>query len=226
MFVRPVPRIIVPADKALPGRSQRPYQLSGIHAVLGTAVEGPSPSWPEGTEVLYVAMGCFWGAEKRFWSLPGVVSTAVGYQGGHTTHPTYEEVCTGKTGHTESVMVAYDPLILSTWDVLRVFWENHDPTQGHRQGNDIGTQYRSAVYWTTSEQAALVERSAQVYSEQLLARGFDPITTEMLPADAVPFYWAEEMHQQYLHKVPFGYDCHAHTGILLPEQAEVAADLG
>jgi peptide-methionine (S)-S-oxide reductase len=218
MFLRPVPRSIITEDKALPGRPQRPFTISPIHAVLGTPLEGP---WPDGTQVLYVGMGCFWGAEKRFWSLPGIVTTAVGYQGGHTAHPTYEEVCSGATGHAENVLVAYDPQRLSTWDVLRVFWENHDPTQGHRQGNDVGTQYRSAVYWTSAEQGELVHRSAAAYEAELLARGFDPITSDMRPADGLPFYYAEDYHQQYLHKIPHGYDCHAHTGIHLPDLAAV-----
>ena len=140
--------MVGPQD-ALPGRDARPYPVPRLHAVLGTPLEGP---WPEGTQVLYVAMGCFWGAERVFWQLPGVVTTAVGYQGGHTPNPTYEETCTGRTGHTEAVLVAYDPAKISAEKLLRTFWESHDPTQGYRQGNDVGTQYRSAVYWTTDEQ--------------------------------------------------------------------------
>lgn len=211
-------RVIDP-DRALPGRPDYAFELAHVHDVLGTSMQAPFPS---GVVSLYLGMGCFWGAEKRLWQLRGVHTTAVGYQGGTTPHPTYEEVCTARTGHAEMVMVAYDPSVLGTVDVLRVFWENHDPTQGMRQGNDIGTQYRSAVYWTTPEQQHLVERSAAAYDEVLRSEGFDPITTELGPAvdggELVrPFYYAEPYHQQYLHKHPHGYDCHAHTGILLPE---------
>jgi len=210
---------VVPADQALPGRPDYPYELAHIHDVLGTSMIGPFPS---GVVTLYLGMGCFWGAEKRLWQLPGMHTTAVGYQGGTTPHPTYQEVCTARTGHTEMVLVAYDPSVVSTIDVLRVFWENHDPTQGMRQGNDVGTQYRSAVYWTTPEQQSLVERSAAAYDDVLRAEGFDPITTELGPALAAGevvrhFYYAEPHHQQYLAKNPHGYDCHAHTGILLPD---------
>jgi len=189
--------------------------------VLGTPLLEP---FPAGVERLYLGMGCFWGAEKRLWQLPGVFTTAVGYQGGLTPHPTYEEVCTGRTGHSEIAMVAYDPARIGTLEVLRLFWENHDPTQGMRQGNDVGTQYRSAVYWTTDEQEDLARRSAAAYSRVLDAEGFDPISTELGAAsvgDEIvrPFYYAESYHQQYLAptKNPHGYDCHAHTGILLPE---------
>lgn len=219
MFWRPTPRSIVSEQQALPGREHRPFQLQGTHAVLGTPIEGP---WTPGTAVIYLGMGCFWGAEKKFWRLPGVVTTAVGYQGGYTPHPTYEEVCTGSTGHTENVLVAYDPSVISTLDILKVFWENHDPTQGYRQGNDIGTQYRSALYWTTAEQKDLAERTCRAYDDVLRARGFDPITTEIADASTRPFYYAEDYHQQYLHKVPHGYDCHAHTGIDLPAIATTA----
>jgi peptide-methionine (S)-S-oxide reductase len=210
-----------PERSMLPGRPDYGYGLAHTHEVLGTPLMGP---FAPGIERLYVGMGCFWGAEKRFWPLPGVFTTAAGYAGGATPHPTYREVCTGLTGHAEMVMVAYDPQTLGTLDILRVFWENHDPTQGMRQGNDVGSQYRSAVYWTNAEQRDLVERSAAVYNEVLLAEGFEAITTEMAPAvdDGVwvrPFYYAEPHHQQYLAptKNPHGYDCHAHTGILLPD---------
>jgi peptide-methionine (S)-S-oxide reductase len=148
---------IVPPDRALAGRPDYDYALARTHDVLGTSMLEP---FPPGVVRLFLGMGCFWGAEKRLWQLPGVHTTAVGYQGGTTPHPTYGEVCTGMTGHAEMVMVAYDPDFVGTVDVLRVFWENHDPTQGMRQGNDVGSQYRSAVYWTTPEQQALVERSA------------------------------------------------------------------
>src|SRR6188472_4830747 len=141
-------------EEALPGRSSRPFRVPSTHEVLGTPLEGP---WPEGTEVLYVAMGCFWGAERVFWQLPGVVTTAVGYQGGYTPNPTYEETCTGRTGHTEAVLVAYDPARTDPELLFKAFWENHDPTQGMRQGNDVGSQYRSAIYWTTPGQQAAAE---------------------------------------------------------------------
>jgi peptide-methionine (S)-S-oxide reductase len=212
---------LVSDDRALPGRPSYDFELARVHEVLGTAL---LPPFPAGVVQLYLGMGCFWGAEKRLWQLPGVHTTAVGYMGGFTPHPTYPEVCTGRTGHAEIVMVAYDPQVVGTIDVLRVFWENHDPTQGMRQGNDVGSQYRSAVYWTTHEQQALVERSAVAYDEVLRAEGLDPITTELAPAvddgELVrAFYYAEAYHQQYLAptKNPHGYDCHAHTGILLPE---------
>lgn len=206
-------------ERALSGRPQYDYELARVHDVLGTSMLGP---FPPGVVTLYLGMGCFWGAEKKLWQLPGVHTTAVGYQGGATPHPSYHEVCSAKTGQAEMVMVAYDPSLVGTLDVLRVFWENHDPTQGMRQGNDVGSQYRSAVYWTTSEQQALVERTAAAYDEVLQAEGLEPITTELGPAvedaDTIrPFYYAEPYHQQYLHKNPHGYDCHAHTGILLPD---------
>jgi len=205
-------RMVTPED-ALPGRAARPFSVPATHAVLGTPLEGP---FPEGMQSLYVGLGCFWGAEKRFWRVPGVYTTAVGYQGGITPNPTYEEVCTGRTGHAENVLVVYDPAQVSTYDLLKVFWENHDPTQGYRQGNDVGTQYRSALYWTTPEQAELAEATKKAYEEVLVAKGFDPITTELIPAEGLPFFYAEGYHQQYLYKVPHGYDCHAETGIALP----------
>ena len=205
-------RMVTP-DDALPGRDVRPFAVPATHEVLGTPLEGP---WPEGYEVLYVGLGCFWGAEKRFWRVPGVYTTAVGYQGGITPNPTYDEVCTGRTGHAENVVVVYDPEKVSTYDLLKVFWENHDPTQGYRQGNDIGTQYRSALYVTTEAQAELAQRTKEAYEKVLVAKGFDPITTEVLSAEGLPFYYAEAYHQQYLYKVPHGYDCHAETGIALP----------
>jgi peptide-methionine (S)-S-oxide reductase len=205
-------RMVTPED-ALPGRATRPFSVPSTHAVLGTPLEGP---FPEGLQTLYVGLGCFWGAEKRFWRVPGVYTTAVGYQGGHTPNPTYEEVCTARTGHAENVLVVYDPEKVSTYDLLKVFWENHDPTQGYRQGNDVGTQYRSALYWTTDEQAEVALATKDLYEKELLSRGFDPITTEVGPAEGLPFYYAEDYHQQYLYKVPHGYDCHAETGIALP----------
>ena len=183
------------------------------HLIFATTLEGP---WPEGTEVVYFGMGCFWGAEKKFWQVPGVVSTSVGYMGGHSTDPSYPMVCTGATGHAEVVLLAYNPELVSFYDVLKVFWENHDPTQGNRQGGDVGTQYRSAVYWTTDAQEELVRQTATAYSEVLTSKGFDAVTTELDDAKAHKYWLAEDYHQQYLIKNPNGYDCHAHTGIDLP----------
>lgn len=162
-------------------------------------------------------MGCFWGAEKKFWTVPGVVETEVGYQGGDFGPADYPTVCTGRTGHFESVRVTYDEQIVTTRDILRVFWENHDPTQGDRQGNDVGSQYRSAVYWSDDEQLAEIMRTYDEFGQVLLAAGLDPISTEFGAAANNPFYAAEEYHQKYLQKNPNGYDCHAHTGYRLPE---------
>lgn len=202
------------ADEALAGRAKPSYSVPTTHAVLGTPLQGP---WPEGTQTLYVAMGCFWGAERIFWQTPGVVTTAVGYQGGSTPNPTYDETCSGRTGHTEAVLIAYDPAKISTQDVLRTFWEGHDPTQGFRQGNDRGTQYRSAVYWTTDEQQGAVEASRSAYAEVLGKRGYGDITTETRSAaDAGEFYYAEDYHQQYLYKVPNGYCGIGGTGVSCP----------
>lgn len=205
---------MVSPEKALSGRETRPYSVPATHAVLGTPLAGP---WPEGTQVLYVAMGCFWGAEKAFWNVPGVITTAAGYQGGYTANPTYEETCTGLTGHTEMVLVAYDPKQVSTEELLRVFWESHDPTQGYRQGNDLGTQYRSALYWTTEEQHQVYESTKAAYQAALTKAGYGEITTDARPAqDAGPFYYAEAYHQQYLYKNPNGY-CPDHgTGVSCP----------
>jgi peptide-methionine (S)-S-oxide reductase len=214
IFARRRPSLITSAQ-ALPGRSQRPFTVPTHHAVLGTPLECPN-GFPADLATIYVAMGCFWGAERRMWRLPGVYTTAVGYQGGYTPHPTYEEVCTGLTGHTETVLVVYDPQQVSTYDILKTFWENHDPTQGNRQGNDIGTQYRSAVFTTTHEQVQVAESTLRLYQAVLTSAGLDPITTAIRPAAGDPFYYAEPYHQQYLHKVPNGYDCHANTGYSLP----------
>jgi peptide-methionine (S)-S-oxide reductase len=200
-----------PADQTLAGRSERPFPVPDRHAVLGTPLEGPVP---EGYQVAYFGMGCFWGAERRFWQVPGVWSTAVGYQGGGTRNPLYEEVCTGMTGHDEVVRVVYDPQQVSFAELLKVFWETHDPTQGYRQGNDVGTQYRSAAYWTTEEQREAIEASLATYQDALTRAGLGPITTEVRAAP--DFYYAEEYHQQYLAKVPNGYDCHATTGVKFP----------
>jgi len=199
-------------DKSLPGHPSPTFDVPDKHAVLGTPLAGEVP---EGFEEAYFGMGCFWGAERRYWQVPGVWTTAVGYQGGTTTYPTYEETCTGRTGHTEAVRVVYDPSKVSYLDLLRIFWETHDPTQGFRQGNDVGTQYRSTLYWTTPEQRAIAEESLQTYQKAVTAAGLGTITTEIGPAPT--FYYAEEPHQQYLAKVPHGYDCHANTGVSYPD---------
>ena len=196
---------MVSAEDALPGHDT-PMPVTGPHAVLGTSLTGP---WPDGTEVITVAMGCFWGAERIFWQLPGVHVTAAGYQGGHTPNPTYEETCTGRTGHTEAVLVVYDPVVVELEVLLKAFWENHDPTTANRQGNDAGTQYRSALYPTTDEQLAVVRDSAERYQAALRGAGFGDITTEIRrAAEAGPFFYAEDHHQAYLHKHPGGYCNH------------------
>nr|WP_156609922.1 peptide-methionine (S)-S-oxide reductase MsrA [Auraticoccus cholistanensis] len=198
---------MVDRDHALPGRDTPVVTERLFHDVLGTPLE-PVPA---GSEVAYLALGCFWGAEKLYWQLDGVTSTAVGYQGGYTPNPTYEETCTGRTGHAEVVRVAYDPQQISYADLLKVFFENHDPTQGMRQGNDIGTQYRSAIYTTDEHQAETARRVRDEYQEAFTRSGYGEITTEIAPAG--PFYLAEAYHQQYLDKNPNGY-CPIHaTGV-------------
>lgn len=197
-------------DEALPGRSS-PLEVPPHHYVNGSPIQGP---FPTGTETAVFGMGCFWGAERRFWGLAGVYTTSVGYAGGFTPNPTYEEVCTGMTGHTEVVMVVYRPEEISYDSLLRVFWETHDPTTGYRQGNDVGTQYRSAIYTTSDAQLDQAKRSRDVYQAELTARGFGEITTEIVPLGE--YYYAEGYHQQYLAKNPWGYDCHANTGIAYP----------
>jgi len=195
-------------EQALPGRSERAFELPERHAVLGTPLE---PPFPDGIEVAYFALGCFWGAERLFWTLDGVYTTAVGYISGTTPNPTYEEVCTGMTGHAEAVLVAFDPRTISYARLLEVFFEEHDPTQGMRQGNDVGTQYRSGIYYANDAQKATAEMARDAYDAALRAAGHDPITTEIEPAG--PFYYAEDYHQQYLHKVPNGYCGLAGTGV-------------
>ncbi|MFC5005967.1 peptide-methionine (S)-S-oxide reductase MsrA [Dactylosporangium cerinum] len=187
--------------------------VAATHTVLGTPLRGP---WPLGLEVAYFGMGCFWGAERIFWRIPGVHSTAVGYQGGFTANPTYEETCSGKTGHTEAVQVVYDPLKVSYETLLKAFWENHDPTQGMAQGNDVGTQYRSAIYTTTPAQAAAAAASREAFAPVVRAAGKGEITTEI--ATAGPFYYAEDYHQQYLSDVknPYGYCNHGPNGMTCP----------
>ena len=209
---------MVDTASALPGREQE-LAVADRHAVLGNPLRGP---FPAGLEQAIVAMGCFWGAERIFWQAPGVYTTAVGYSGGFTPNPTYEEVCSGRTGHAEAVLVVFDPNQTGYEEILRLFWENHDPTQGMRQGNDIGTQYRSAIYWTGDAQRAAAERSRDAYTERLRAAGYPEVTTEI--AQAGPFYYAEDYHQQYLHKVPNGYCGLGGTGVSCPVGLGAAAD--
>ncbi len=199
------------------GRPARPYAVPERHAVLGSALEGP---FSDSLELGYFALGCFWGAERLFWTVPGVVSTAVGYAGGLTPHPTYEEVCTGRTGHAETVQVVFDPAQVAYGRLLRIFWEAHDPTQGFRQGNDVGTEYRSAIFATSAEQRHIAEASREEYGRRLSEAGHRQITTEI--CDAGPFYYAEEYHQQYLHKVPHGYCGLSGTGVSCPYVAPPA----
>ncbi len=197
-------------ETALPGRSV-PINTAKHHFVNGAPLKGP---YPEGIETIIFGMGCFWGAERLFWQIPGVYVTAVGYAAGYTANPTYEEVCSGMTGHNEVVLVAYDPANVSLQTLLEVFWESHDPTQVMRQGNDVGTQYRSAIYYTTPEQHAAATASRDTYAEALKAGGRGPVATEIAPAPA--FYFAEDYHQQYLAKNPAGYCGIRGTGIAYP----------
>ncbi|MEU5859619.1 peptide-methionine (S)-S-oxide reductase MsrA [Nonomuraea sp. NPDC047529] len=201
---------MVRPEDALPGRSEA-MPVPARHAVLDAPL---APPYPSGLEVADFGLGCFWGAERKFWQTPGVVTTAVGYQGGYTPNPTYEEVCSGLTGHTEAVRVVFDPAQVSYEELLKVFWEAHDPTQGMRQGNDAGTQYRSAIYYHSPEQEKAAEASKAAYQQVLTQAGYGPITTEL--AQAKPFYYAEDYHQQYLHKVPNGYCGIGGTGVACP----------
>jgi peptide-methionine (S)-S-oxide reductase len=201
---------MVTPEKALPGRDT-PIQVPERHDVLGTPLQ---PPFRAGTERLVVGMGCFWGAERVFWQADGVYTTSVGYAGGYTPNPTYEEVCSGRTGHTEAVLVVFERAVLSLEGVLRLFWENHDPTQGMRQGNDRGTQYRSAIYWASDAQRAAAEASRDMYQGELSREGYGAITTEI--AEAGPFYYAEPYHQQYLAKNPNGYCGLGGTGVACP----------
>ena len=209
------------ADEALPGRAERPYSVPAKHFVLGTPLE---PPFPEGYQQAIFGMGCFWGAERKFWEAEGVYTTAVGYAGGLTPNPTYEEVCSGRTGHSEAVRVVFDPAKVSYSELLKVFWESHDPTQGMRQGNDIGTQYRSAIFYKSPEQQAAAEESGASYQKRLAEAGYGDITTEIVPAGT--FYFAEDYHQQYLSdaKNPYGY-CPDHgTGVSCPIGVVKASD--
>ncbi len=197
-------------DRALPGRSEK-MPVPSRHAVLDAPLEGP---WPEGAQVALFGMGCFWGAERKFWEAPGVISTAVGYAAGYTPNPTYQEVCSGLTGHNEVVLVVFDPERTSYEEMLRIFWDNHDPTQGMRQGNDVGTQYRSGIYYHDDDQRRAAEASKKLFQAELAAAGYGEITTEILPAP--DFHYAEDYHQQYLAKNPMGYCGLGGTGVSCP----------
>jgi peptide-methionine (S)-S-oxide reductase len=203
---------VVDAEHALPGRPERPFGLAERHRVLDAPLV--TDEVPAGYEVALFGLGCFWGAEEVFWQIPGVWSTSVGYAGGTTPNPSYEEVCSGRTGHTEAVRVVYDPAKVSYADLVAAFYEVHDPTQGMRQGNDVGTQYRSAIYTSTEEQAQVAKEITERYQPELTKRGYDQITTEIKPAPE--YYYAEDYHQQYLLKNPNGYRCHSATGIKVP----------
>ena len=211
------PKTIPSMSDALPGRSER-MPVPDAHFVNRHRI---APPFPDGLAQAMFAMGCFWGAERKFWELPGVYSTAVGYAAGHTPNPTYREVCSGLTGHAEVVLVVYDPKTVSYDELLRVFWENHDPTQGMRQGNDVGTQYRSGIYTYGDDQRIAAERSRDAYQQKLTAAGYGRITTEILPAPEL--YYAEEYHQQYLAKNPAGYCGLGGTGVSCPVGTAVAS---
>jgi peptide-methionine (S)-S-oxide reductase len=201
---------MIDSERALPGRDSE-MRVPERHFVLGTPLK---PPFPDGMQTAVFGMGCFWGAERKFWEADGVYTTAVGYAGGYTPNPTYEEVCSGSTGHTEAVLVVFDPQKTSYDEMLRIFWENHDPTQGMRQGNDVGTQYRSSIYLTDPSQADAAEKSLRAYNDKLGQAGYDAITTEIKPDQ--PFYYAEHYHQQYLAKNPNGYCGSGGTGVSCP----------
>jgi peptide-methionine (S)-S-oxide reductase len=213
-FFRTNPKLPSPAD-SLPGRVET-MPVPERHYVNGASL---TPPWPDGTRTAIFGLGCFWGAEKDFWQTPGVISTAVGYAGGQTPNPNYNEVCSGRTGHSEAVLVAYDPSKVSYEELLKVFWENHDPTQGMRQGNDVGTQYRSAIFATDDVQLRTAVASRNIYQARLSEAGFGEITTEI--ASAPTFYYAEDYHQQYLAKNPNGYCPNHRTGVKLPDNFAV-----
>jgi peptide-methionine (S)-S-oxide reductase len=214
LFSRNKSRLPSP-EEALPGRTEQWFALGPRHLVLDAPVV--TDEVPAGLEVALFGLGCFWGAEEIYWQLPGVWSTSVGYAGGSTPHPSYDEVCSGMTGHTEAVRVVYDPRVIAYDVLVKTFFEVHDPTQGMRQGNDVGTQYRSAIYTSTPEQAEVAERLTKVYAEELARRGLGPITTEIAPAPT--YYYAEDVHQQYLAKHVNGYRCHANTGVPFPSDS-------
>ncbi|MDN4171376.1 peptide-methionine (S)-S-oxide reductase MsrA [Nocardioides sp. SOB77] len=213
-FARKQTQLVAP-EQTLPGRTERWFHLADRHLVLGTPVV--TDEAPEGMEVAVFGLGCFWGAEEVYWQMPGVWSTSVGYAGGTTPHPSYEEVCSGATNHTEAVRVVFDPSVVSFADLVKTFFEVHDPTQGMRQGNDVGTQYRSAIYWTTPEQEQVARELTDVYAAELRRRGLGEITTEI--REVPTYYYAEDAHQQYLAKNPHGYRCHANTGVKFPQTA-------
>jgi peptide-methionine (S)-S-oxide reductase len=218
MFFKSKPTMVPTSAQALPGRSNA-MSVTSEHFVNGQSLTGP---YPAGAETIYFGLGCFWGAERLFWELPGVIVTAVGYQGGSTPNPSYDEVCSGQTGHTEAVKVVYDSSQTSLEKLLKTFWEEHNPTEGMRQGNDVGTQYRSAIYTTTPEQAAVVEQSREAYQAALRKQGLGHITTEISPA--AEFFYAENYHQQYLAKNPRGYCGLQGTGVSCPIGVGVAAE--
>ena len=210
MLFRTKTEMVAP-EAALPGRTDQTMPVPERHFVLDAPL---TPPWPEGMQTAVFGLGCFWGAERKFWQTPGVYTTAVGYAGGYTPNATYEEACSGRTGHTEVVLVVFDPSQVSYEQLLRVFWENHDPTQGMRQGNDVGTQYRSAAYTTDPAQVPLVAASLAMYQQRLAQAGYGTITTEVKPLDE--FYYAEPYHQQYLAKNPNGYCGIGGTGVSCP----------
>jgi len=210
---------LVDPDAALPGRAEA-VPLTAPHHVLGTPLR---PPYPDGLEVAVVGMGCFWGAERIFWQLDGVHSTSVGYAGGYTPNPTYEEVCSARTGHTEVVQIVFDPARVTYAELLKVFWENHDPTQGMRQGNDVGTQYRSAIYTTSEEQASIAKETREAFAPSLRKAGYGDISTEIVALDA--YYFAEDYHQQYLDKNPNGYCTHGFNGVTCPVGLNVPAQV-
>src|SRR5271166_3325065 len=222
LFGRDKSAMIEPSD-ALPGRAQE-LSVPARHAVLDTPLKGP---FPDGVETAVFGMGCFWGAERLFWQADGVYTTAVGYAGGLTPNPTYEEVCSGRTGHAEVVLVAFDTARTGYQEMLKLFWEGHDPTQGMRQGNDAGTQYRSLILWQGEAQRAAAEASLRAYQQMLSAAGHGTITTELAELDAAhPFYYAEDYHQQYLAKNPAGYCPNHSTGVSCPVGLGVSTDNG
>jgi peptide-methionine (S)-S-oxide reductase len=212
MFSRARAELPAP-DRALRGRADYAFVIPDKHYVTGRPIQ---PPFPEGMKTLVFGLGCFWGAEEIFWQLPGVWTTAVGYAGGITPHPSYEEVCSGRTGHTEAVLVVFDPTVVSLPALLSTFYEVHDPTQGMRQGNDVGTQYRSAVYYTDEGQRIAAETAKEAVNGRLLEVGYPPATTEI--AHLAEFYYAEPYHQQYLAKNPNGYRCHSNTGLTFPAE--------
>ena len=212
-FFQSKPDTIPSPAEALPGRPE-PIMEPGTHTVLGTPIGGP---YPDGSQIAEFALGCFWGEEKMFWQLPGVWTTAVGYEGGSTPNPTYRETTTGQTGHAETVRVVFDPPQISYQALLKAGWENHDPTQGMRQGNDVGSGYRSVIFVRDEAQRTAAEASKAMYQEQLSAAGYGTITTEIVGPPAPPFYFAEDYHQQYLDKIPNGYCPNHATGVRLPE---------